>query len=474
MGHHERLSALDAAFLAWETPEAHMHIACTMVLERGPLATEDGGVDFEALRKSVAGALARIPRYRQKLVRVPLEGGLAWVDDDRFSLDYHLRHTALPRPGGREQLAALTSWIMQQPLDRSRPLWEMWVVEGLSENRFAVVSKVHHCMVDGIAGVELMQRMLSPDPKAAPFGAAVPSPRAAPSSIELLAGAAWRRAAAPLEILTQLRPFELVQSGRDVLARVGGFLGAAARTLRPASPTPWNGRLGPHRRFESLAMELADVRAVSRRFGATVNDVVLATVAGAVRRDLQRRGHDLREVRFRVLAPVSVRDEEERGALGNRVSLWVIDLPVDQADPRRRLARIRRQTAELKRSRSALGAKLLAEVAEWTSSTLLSLGAQAAMQLPAFNAIVTNVPGPQIPLYLAGARLLEAYPVAPLFDNVCLNVALISYGGRLFWGLNADYDRAAELAALRADLEVAFAELQRAEPAGRGRRRVGG
>jgi len=194
MGHHERLSALDAAFLARETPEAHMHIACTMVLERGPLATEDGGVDFEAIRKAVGGALARIPRYRQKLVRVPLEGGLAWMDDDRFSLDYHLRHTALPRPGAREQLVALTSWIMQQPFDRTRPLWEMWIVEGLSEDRLAVLSKVHHCMVDGIAGVELMQRMLSPDPKPAPLEAGLPSPRPALSAIELLADAAWRRA----------------------------------------------------------------------------------------------------------------------------------------------------------------------------------------------------------------------------------------------------------------------------------------
>jgi WS/DGAT/MGAT family acyltransferase len=468
--HFERLSALDRSFLAWETPTAHMHVACTMVFDSGPLRTLDGGIDFGTVRKAVRSALLDIPRYRQKLARTPGTGTEAWVDDDRFALDYHLRHASLPRPGSVEQLAELSAWIMQQPLDRTRPLWEMWVVEGLAGGRFAVLTKVHHCMIDGIAGTELMQRLLSPDPGRPVADVALPPARRAPGGLERLASELGHRARLPGALLRSLRERGPLALGREATLQLGAFARSFASAARPASRMPWNGPLGPHRRLAWLATDLGAVRAAARRHGATVNDLVLATVAGAARRALERAGLDPRSVRFRVLAPVSVRSADERGVLGNRVSLWVVDLPVAERQPLRRLALVREQTAALKRSQSALGARLLTEAAEWTSSTLLSLGARAATRLPAFNMIVTNVPGPQLPLYLAGARLLEAWPVAPLFDHVGIDVALMSYDGRLFWGLNADYDRVPDLATWRGDLERAARELLRAEPPTRRRR----
>jgi WS/DGAT/MGAT family acyltransferase len=439
-----------------------MHVACTMLFEAGPLRTLDGGLDVQTVRKAVAAALVDIPCYRQKLARLPGTDSLFWVGDDRFSLDYHLRHTALPRPGGAEQLQQLSAWIMQQPLDRTRPLWEMWVVEGLAEDRFAVVSKVHHCMVDGVAGAELMQRLLSPDPQRPITECALPEPRPAPGTRALLASELGHRAALPASLL---RAAARAAGPARLAERLRGFAEVLGRAVWPVTKAPWNGPLGPHRRLDWLASDLAEMRATSRRLGGTINDLVLATVAGAVRSALERAGVEPRDVRFRALAPVSVRSDDERGTLGNRVSLWVVDLPVGEASALGRLERIRVQTAVLKRSQSALAAKLLADAAEWTSSALLSVGARAAMRLPAFNMIVTNVPGPQIPLFLAGARLLEAYPVAPLFDGIGLNVALMSYAGRLYWGLDADYDRMPDLAAFRRDLEGALRELlQTARP----------
>lgn len=458
----ERLSALDRSFLAWETPTAHMHVACTMVFDAGPLRTEDGGVDFEAIRKAVIAALPRVPRYRQRLAFPPLVEGAWWVDDGRFRLDRHLRRVALPRPGSDRALAELASWIMQQPLDRTRPLWEMWVVEGLEGDRFAVISKVHHAMVDGIAGVDLMQRVLSPDPEARPRALPLLEARPTPGRLELLRGELRRRVVSPRALLPANLPRLGGEMLREATIRVAGLARSAAKLVSPATTAPWNVRLGPGRRLAWLGMDLDEVRALSRSLDATLNDVVLATVAGALRRTLRRHGIDPGRALLRVLAPVSVRSEGEQGTLGNRVSLWIVDLPVDEPRARRRLTRVREQTRALKASRSALGAKLLADAAEWTSSTLLSLGARAATALPAFNLIVTNVPGPQVPLYLAGARLRETWPVAPLFEHVGLAIALMSYDGRLFWGVNADEDAMPELDGLREDLAAAYREFAQA------------
>lgn len=465
MADFDRLSALDQSFLDWETPETHMHVASTFVFDAGPVRTEAGGIDFEAIRKYVSAALAEIPRYRQRLARIPVEGRYVWVDDDQFNIDYHLRHTALPRPGSEEQLKRLSSRIMAQPLDRGRPLWEMWVVEGLEDDHFAIVSKVHHCMIDGIAGVDLVKVLLSPSPEAKVAEPVVYSACRPPSRIELLASEAWRRARLPLDAVRDLNAFvrETQDVRHEIASRLRGLAHALGRARLPASKTPLNGPIGPHRRFEWLLMELDDVKRLSRALGATVNDCVLATVAGAVRRYLTRHGLDPRRTRFRTLAPVSVRSQSEQGLPGNRVSIWILDLPIGETDPLRRIRAIREQTAELKEQKEALGAELLTQVAEWTSSTLLSLGTRAAARLlRPFNMVVTNVPGPQLPLYLLGARLREAYPLVPLFENYGLGIALLSYDGKLCWGLNADYDRVPDVASFAGDLRASFEELDRA------------
>lgn len=472
----ERLTALDHAFLDWESPSAHMHVASVMVFDARPLETEGGGIDIQAIRKATAAALHRIPRYRQRLARIPVEGRAVWVDDDRFSLEYHVRHVALPAPGSDAQLKELAAWIMQRPLDRSRPLWEMWVVEGLAGQRFALVSKVHHCMVDGIAGVDLMKVLLSAEPESERPPGPPFRPRPAPSGLGLLAGEAARRLRLPLEAARDLGAAarELRDLRQGAASRVLGLARTLRRALRPASATPLNGPIGPQRRFEGFATELADVKAVSRALGGTLNDAVLTTVTGAVRRYLRRHGVEPSRVDFRVMAPVSVRSPEEEGTLGNRISLWIVALPVSEPAPRRQLEAIREQTAELKETRQALGAELLTQVADWSSSTLLSAATRAATSLRPFNMVVTNVPGPQLPLYLLRSRLLEAYPVVPLLDGYGLGVALLSYDGRIYWGLNADYDRGADVGDFAEDLRTSFAALRdlAAAPVAERRRRA--
>lgn len=462
---YERLTALDNSFLILEGPDAYMHVASTMVFDAGPLRREDGGVDAEALKALIGASLHRIPRYRQKLAWIPLENHPVWVDDDDFNLDYHVRHTALPRPGSEEQLKRLSSRIMQQHLDRARPLWEIWVVEGLDKERFALVTKVHHCMVDGVSGVDLMKVLMSLSPDAPPPDEPPRFvPRPAPSGLELLRHEFTRFLQLPFAAVRDLRGFvrEADDARQEVLVRLRAAAETLGASLRSASPTPLNRPIGPHRRFDWMTMDISEVKAVRRALGGSLNDVVLTIVTGAVRRYLERRGVRLRGLDFRVMAPVSVRATDQDGALGNRVSAWVLPLPLDEDDPRARLRRIAERTSELKDSRSAVGAEMLTQVAEWTPSNLLALGARNVTRLLPFNLVVTNVPGPQVPMYMGGARMIEVFPHVPLAGNLGLGIALLSYDGRIHWGFNADYDVVPDLVDFVADTRDALAELLRA------------
>jgi diacylglycerol O-acyltransferase len=461
---YERLTALDNSFLLLEKPNSYMHVASTFIFDVGPLRRPEGGVDMEAVRSATEGLLPRIPRYRQKLKYIPLERHPVWVDDDRFNLDYHLRHTALPKPGSIAQLKALSARIMQQHLDRSRPLWEMWIVEGLEGDRFALISKVHHCMIDGVSGVDLMNAQLktTPDreiPDLLPY-----FPRPAPSGLELLRHELLRRAALPLSAFRDVRDFvrEAEDARVEIAVRLRALAETLGTTLRRASDTPLNRPIGPHRRFDWMSMEVAEIKDVRRGLGGSLNDVVLTVVTGAVRRFLERRGVSPRGLDFRVMAPVSVRSEGQRGQLGNRVSAWMIDLPVSLPDPRQQLERIAARTRELKESKQAVGADVLTAAADWTPSTLLALGARNATRLLPFNMVVTNVPGPQVPMYLLGARMTEAYPHVPLTDRLGLGIALLSYDGRIGWGFNADYDVVPDLASFVGDVKASFHELREA------------
>ncbi|MBI5503902.1 MAG: wax ester/triacylglycerol synthase family O-acyltransferase [Deltaproteobacteria bacterium] len=462
---YDRLTAADNAFLELEAGKAHMHIAATAILEIGTLGNAAGGVDIERIREYVASRLHLIPRYRQRLVYVPLENHPVWVDDDHFNIAYHVRHASLPRPGTVDQLKRLAARIQSQRLDRAKPLWEFWVIEGLDDgSRFAIIQKAHHCMIDGISGVDLLTVLMSPLASTLFDHGPAFVPRPAPSGAALVAEELWRRVRDPLSVVGQL-PARLTDPRsalRDLRENVEGLAEALTSTILPASATPWNQPIGPHRRFDWLALDLEDIKDVKNALGGTVNDVVLATVAGAVRRFLQRRGLSADGLRIRANVPVSVRTHEERGSLGNRIALWMTDLPVDERDPVTRLDRIRATTTRLKDSKQALGAQVLASVSDMTTWRLMALAVRMSTRSRPFNIVVTNVPGPQIELYLLDARLCEIYPMVNLLENQGLGVALFSYAGKLFWGVLADWDLVPDLDAFVAAIGDSFRELQAA------------
>ena len=453
-----RLSAQDHSFLVAERRSTPMHVGGIQIYEAGALRRRDGGIDVVTLKRGIESVMHLLPRYRQRLKWIPFESHPVWIDDSQFNLDYHVRHTALPRPGGSEELKRLAARIMAQELDRSRPLWEMWVVEGLEGDRFGVIAKIHHCMMDGMSGVDVAHILLSPSAEYELNEPMPYVPRTAPTGGELLRDALLRRATIPVDIGRSLVEFGRSPTfGSDLRERFEAVRQLLSWAVRPASQSPLNGRLCPHRRFEWLTTPLADVKAVSKALGCSVNDVVLATVAGAVREFcIMRRAHP-DEIDFRVSAPVSVRRDEDKGRLGNAVSSWIVRLPIDEPDARRRLEAIHRVTDELKRSRQALGVQMMMAAAEWAPQALLSLGARAASG--PINMIVTNVPGPQFPLYQLGARLLELYPLVPLLENTGLGVALFSYDGRLCWGFNADYDLLPDLRTFVRAIDGSFREL---------------
>jgi WS/DGAT/MGAT family acyltransferase len=460
--HYDRLTALDNSFLLLEKDTAYTHVASTQIFDAGPLRTEDGGIDFDAIKKAHAAVLHRIPRYRQVLEWVPFTNQPVWVDDEHFDLDYHLRHTSLPRPGGEQQLKRLSARIMQQHLDRKRPLWETWVVEGLEGNRFAIISKVHHCMIDGVSGVDLLEKLLSPSPDVELEAPPTYIPRARPTGYELVRDEVTRNLRLPFEVAGDLSRF--VSEARDVRREVANRLRAATDTFAPTfsapTPTPINQPIGPHRRFDWSRMPLDEIKALRKSLGGSLNDIVLTVVTGAFQRFFRGRGIDPGDHDFRVMTPVSVRAEDEKGKLGNRVSAWIFELPIGEPDPKKQLEQISAKTTELKESKQAVTADVLSQVAEWTPATLLSLGARNLSRMLPFNTVVTNVPGPQIPMYMLGARLLEVYPHVPLVDNLGLGVALMSYDGQLHWGFNADRDLVPDLHRFREAIEDTFEALQ--------------
>ncbi len=463
---HERLTAADRSFLVFEGPHTHMHVGGTSIFEGGSLVGTDGAVDIERIRDYVGSRLHLIPRYRQRLAHIPIEEYPVWVDDDRLNLRYHVRHASLPRPGDSHQLRQLVGRIMSQQLDRRRPLWEVWIVEGLEGGRFAMVLKTHHCVVDGVAGVNLLSVLLRPDAEDAFEPDTAWTPRPVPTPLELVRAELQRRAAAPLALVQsateQLRDLSrgAVQLG-ETMSGVWDFFRSGMR--RPAE-TPINRPIGPYRRCHWTSTSLDDVKAVKRHLGGTVNDVILGTVAGAVRRYLQQRGADLASLDFRVVVPVSVRSAAEAGETGNRVAGWLLSLPVAEADPHVRGARIRETTAALKESKQATAVQVLAQVAE-LFDPILTVGVRLAARLHPYNLIVSNVPGPQFPLYLLGSRMVEGYPVVPLFEYQGLGLATLSYDGRVFWALNACWDLVPDVDAFVAALEDSFRELHAAATA---------
>jgi WS/DGAT/MGAT family acyltransferase len=414
-----------------------------------PVSRPDGGVDIDLIRKLMEAGLHRIPRYRQRLGRIPVLGHPIWVDDDRFNLAYHVRHTHLPVPGDERQLKRLAGRIMSQQLDRGKPLWEMWVVEGLQDKRLAIITKVHHCMIDGVGSVELTGSVMRPTPD---HDARLdePPPRwirarrrrpasSSPPSCSTVWSSPWSRP----DGSATWRATRAAPCGRrstDARRRRGGDGG-----FRPASPSPLNVEIGPHRRFDWTTTDLALVKEIGHRLGGKVNDVVLAIVAGALRKFLRRRELAVERLDFRAMVPVNVREREAREELGNQVAMMVVRLPLDARDPGERLARVVRETAQLKRSRQALGIQTLETVSDHTLTTLFTVFGRLAAASRPFNLVVTNVPGPQFPVYMLGSQMVACYPLVPLYRNQALGIALFSYDGRLWWGFNADWEALPDL-----------------------------
>ncbi|MDQ3588583.1 MAG: wax ester/triacylglycerol synthase family O-acyltransferase [Actinomycetota bacterium] len=452
-----RLTALDASFLHLEDSSTHMHVASVMLFEGDP-------PPYDELLGSIERRLHLVPGYRKRLAFVPLgQGRPRWVDDPHLNLRYHVRSTALPAPGSEEQLRELAGRVFAQQLDRDKPLWEIWLVEGLEGGRFAMLSKTHHSLVDGISGVDIMTVLLdtSADPAVPPDPGQRWLPRPVPSSTQLLGEALVERATIPAEAARSVRA--LLRAPRQVaesLVQAAGGVGAMAWAgMKPAPPSPYNAEIGPHRRFTWVRSELSDMKAIKDELGGTVNDVVLASVAGALGRHLRRRGHATDGLRLKAMVPVSVRLEDQRGDLGNEVAAIMAPLPVWCQDPLARLDIVREEMKDLKTSGQAVGAQVLTELSGYAPPTVMAQASRLMSRQRMFNLVVTNVPGPQFPLYLMGRRALDPFPMVPLAKNQGLGVAIVSYDGRMNFGLVGDYDVLHDLEDLARDLRDSIAEL---------------
>jgi WS/DGAT/MGAT family acyltransferase len=452
----QRMSAQDASFLHIENDASPMHVGGVSIFEGPPPR-------FEEFQAAVAAKLVLVPRYRQVVKFVPFAVGRpVWVDDAHFNLGYHVRRTALPSPGGDAELKALVGRVMSQNLDRAKPLWEIWVVEGLDDGRWALLSKVHHCMVDGVASTDLMAVLFDAErePSSAP-----PedhwAPEHTPGEATLLVNAIAERIVNPVQAAEGLggalkSPRELAalleQTGRGVISSAG--------LLRQPPPSSLNGPLSPHRRWSWARGRLSDVQVVRKALSGTVNDVVLAAITGGFRELLIGRGESVDRV-LRTLVPVSVRRPGERGTYNNRVSAMFAELPVGIEDPVERLHSITVQMAGLKESKQAVAGEVLTSMSGFAPPMLLALGARLASRLPqrTLNTGTTNVPGPQFPLYAAGRRLLESFPYIPLFAQVRLAVAIFSYDGGLYFGVSGDHDSSADIEILCTGIERGLAEL---------------
>jgi len=449
----DRMSPLDASFLHVEDDVTHMHIASFAVFEGPP-------PPYESVVALLRSKLPLVPRYRQRVRFVPgAIGRPVWVDDPHFRIEYHVRHTALPAPGGRDEIEHLMGRLMSQPLDRARPLWETWVVEGLEGGRWALISKVHHCMVDGVSGTDLMAVVLDTDPEAeiAAPDDWIPAPQ--PSAAGLVVDALADLARSPYE---QLRWVRSVSRNRDQLLRFlaenGQGLQMWGRRIAPTSHLSIEGPIGPHRRWTWAGVDLADIKAAKAVLGGTVNDIVLTVISGGFRALLEQRGDDVDHAVLRSLVPVSVRSSGDH-TYNNQVSAMVAELPVNVADPVERLAAVRAQMGDLKESHQAVAGETLSQLTGFAPPMLLSLGTRAAVTVlrrtsqRSINTVTTNVPGPQAPLYACGRRMLEYLPFVPIAPGVQVGVAILSYAGRVAFGITGDLDAAPDIAVLRDGIE---------------------
>jgi WS/DGAT/MGAT family acyltransferase len=458
----QKLTPLDASFLHLETPRTHMHIGGVAIFEPSPLGT--GRALYDGLAKAIAPRLDLMPRYRQKLAFVPLSLDTpVWVDDPDFDMSNHLVRAALPKPGGDRELQELIGRVFSRQLDRRRPLWEIYIVEGLEDGRWALLTKSHHAMVDGISNLELATILLDVEksPSGQPFGVSRWEARESPSGLGLLVDSLRQRLTRPARVLSAARavagqPGRLADALRDTasgLVSMAGHIGAPSSAI--------NGKTGPTRGYSYSRFPLDDFRMVKGAFGGTINDIVLAAVSGGLRHFLIARGVDPDDPdqALQALCPVSIRDTSERTALGNRLAMLLVKLPIAEADPERRLQAVRATVDTLKARKQAVGADFLLNLAGFAPSTLHAMVARASLRQIAFNLIVTNVPGPQFPLYCQGAKLVECFPIAFLYDGQQIAVAIFSYSGTLNFGYIVDSQGVPDVAVFADCVEEGLREL---------------
>lgn len=458
---YERLSAQDSSFVMFDAGRGQLAVGAIAVFESEP-DSDAGRVGIEPFRDHVTSCLHLLPHYRQRLETAPFQGNPIWIDDDRFDLTRHVRHAGLPAPGNRAQLKELAAEIISRPLDLSRPVWELWLIEGLQGGGFAIVAKVHHCILDGVTGVNILTVLLSPSPNLAIAKAPAWRPKARPSQLDFLSEGIAETAGIAAEALRTLgsallSPVETVGSLVEV-----GRAGAASlyAGLRPPPDTPLNRPITGQRSVEWCDIDLVDVKDLKKRLEGSVNDVVLALVAGALRRMLRRRRVSLRSLDLRVIVPVDTRSATDDTA-GNKVAAWFLDLPVSESNARKRFEKIREQTRELKRSNAEQGIDMFLRFADWLGSARLPYwGVSLVQKLRPYNLIVTNVHGPPVPLYLLGAKLESLYPTVPLFENQGIAVAAMSYVDRISFGILADRDLVPDLHGVAEAIEASLEELR--------------
>jgi diacylglycerol O-acyltransferase / wax synthase len=471
---HEDLSSLEESFLRIETPTTPMHLGATVILDGAALSRPDGGIDIDRIRRYIVSRLWLIPTYRRRLAHVPLEGRAVWVDDDGFDITEHVLQARLPLPGSDRQLRRCCAELLERPLDRARPLWEVWVIEGLSDDRCALFCKVHHCMVGRGSGLDLMAALFSPCPQGSFEESPAWVPRRAPAGSELLGEGLWRRIRRGVNMVRGLP--EALQHPADAGRALGRWMGAifevVLSTMEGGMRTLLNRPVGPYRRVDWMKVDLDEMREIRRELGGTLNDVILTVVQGAVRRFLVKRSGIPSEGEFRVTVPVSTLSSPQQvSRIDDPSWAYSVCLPLHEAKPRRCFDIIRKQTLELEETRQTKCRAMLTQGVDWVAAGLLGLGVPLINHLRA-NLLVTNVAGPSSPLYLLDARVVDVFLQPPLFEYQGLAIALFSYAGSLYWGVNADWDVLPDLDCFMTDLKESVAELRRETPDRRPKRQT--
>jgi diacylglycerol O-acyltransferase / wax synthase len=458
----DRLSALDANFLFLETRNVHMHVAGLSILD--PSTRPDGRLTFDEFKELIRARIHLVPRFRQKIKFVPFGAGLpVWIDDPQFDFDFHLRRAALPEPGGRRELADYIQRVHSRPLDRTKPLWETYFIEGLEDGHVAILSKSHHAMIDGISGMDIATVLFDFTPEPRHVEPEDWRPEKEPSARDLLRSAVLEQISNPIRTALQTTGVAL-QTPRVLLDRARDTLGGALElvSVGTAPRSPFNVTIGPNRRFSMTEVAVSDAKAIKNALGGTVNDVVLAAVGGALNRSMRNRGEKTQGLKLRTMVPVSTRDDSQKMALGNRVTSLFVDLPIGTMDAASRLHQISAITKDLKKSHQAVAASALMKAGTWAPPTLHALAARRLARSRFVNLVVSNVPGPQVPLYMLGAKMLVTYPVMPLAETTALSIAVTSLSGVMGFGFTGDWDGVPDIDGMAEHLRAAFDDLKKA------------